>query len=123
MRGYRWNVKGMKFFELHLKFEELYDDVLIKIDKVAERILTLGGIPEHRYSTYIQVLDLVESGNVSDGIQSGGDVLNAIKVLLIRQRQILFFGRRCRRRSDLGSHERLYKGTGEICLDVFCFSK
>ena len=23
-RGYHWNIKGDKFFELHLKFEELY---------------------------------------------------------------------------------------------------
>lgn len=27
-RGYHWNIKGEKFFELHLKFEELYDDLL-----------------------------------------------------------------------------------------------
>jgi starvation-inducible DNA-binding protein len=25
-RGYHWNIKGDKFFELHLKFEELYTD-------------------------------------------------------------------------------------------------
>ena len=41
-RGYHWNIKGEKFFELHLKFEELYNDLFIKIDEVAERILTLG---------------------------------------------------------------------------------
>lgn len=23
LRGYHWNIKGNKFFELHLKFEEL----------------------------------------------------------------------------------------------------
>ena len=44
-RGYHWNIKGEKFFELHLKFEELYNDLLIKIDEVAERILTLGASP------------------------------------------------------------------------------
>lgn len=41
-RGFHWNIKGEKFFELHLKFEELYTDLQIKIDEVAERILTLG---------------------------------------------------------------------------------
>lgn len=41
-RGFHWNIKGQKFFELHLKFEELYNDLLLKIDEVAERILTLG---------------------------------------------------------------------------------
>ena len=35
-RGYHWNIKGPKFFELHVKFEELYNDLIIKIDEVAE---------------------------------------------------------------------------------------
>lgn len=51
-RGFHWNIKGGKFFELHLKFEELYNDLLLKVDEVAERILTLGYTPEHKYSVY-----------------------------------------------------------------------
>ena len=46
-RGLHWNIKGEKFFELHLKFEELYTDLLVKVDEVAERILTLGAVPLH----------------------------------------------------------------------------
>ncbi|MCU0389442.1 MAG: hypothetical protein MUE71_12625, partial [Chitinophagaceae bacterium] len=38
-RGFHWNIKGQNFFELHLKFEEVYNDALLKIDEVAERIL------------------------------------------------------------------------------------
>jgi starvation-inducible DNA-binding protein len=49
-RGYHWNIKGEKFFELHVKFEELYNDLLLKIDELAERILTLGYTPNHNYS-------------------------------------------------------------------------
>ena len=41
-RGFHWNIQGDKFFELHLKFEEIYNDLLLKIDEIAERILTLG---------------------------------------------------------------------------------
>lgn len=44
-RGYHWNIQGDKFFELDLKFEELYNDFFIKIDEIAERILTLGYAP------------------------------------------------------------------------------
>ena len=36
-RGFHWNIKGEKFFELHLKFEELYTDTQLKIDEIAER--------------------------------------------------------------------------------------
>nr|WP_282079557.1 hypothetical protein [Aquimarina algiphila] len=36
-------MKGRKFFELHLKLEEFYNDAVIKVDEIAERILTLEG--------------------------------------------------------------------------------
>ncbi|MCH2455246.1 MAG: DNA starvation/stationary phase protection protein, partial [Idiomarina sp.] len=54
VRGFHWNIKGERFFELHAKFEETYDDLLLKIDEIAERILTLGQRPQHAYSTYIK---------------------------------------------------------------------
>lgn len=34
-RGLHWNIKGEKFFELHLKFEELYTNLLLKVDDIA----------------------------------------------------------------------------------------
>ena len=52
-RGMHWNMKGEKFFELHLKFEERYKDLVLKGDEVAERVLTLGYRPMHAYSDYI----------------------------------------------------------------------
>ncbi len=30
VRGFHWNIKGEKFFELHAKFEELYNDLILK---------------------------------------------------------------------------------------------
>ena len=30
LRGLHWNVKGQKFFELHAKFEEFYNDDVVK---------------------------------------------------------------------------------------------
>lgn len=41
LRALHWNVKGANFFELHLKYEELYTRTQIIIDDLAERILTL----------------------------------------------------------------------------------
>ena len=38
VRGYHWNIKGEKFFELHAKFEELYNDLFVKIDEIAEEL-------------------------------------------------------------------------------------
>ena len=52
-RSFHWNITGEKFFELHVKFEELYTDALLKIDEIAERILTLGHTPTHTFSDYL----------------------------------------------------------------------
>lgn len=88
-RGYHWNIKGDKFFELHLKFEELYNNLLLKIDEIAERILTLGHTPNHRYSDYKSESEIKESKFVSDGKLAVVDVLNAFKSIITLQRQLL----------------------------------
>ena len=45
LRNYHWNVRGPMFFELHAKFEELYDEAALRVDEIAERVGTLGGRP------------------------------------------------------------------------------
>ena len=54
-RGFHWNITGEKFFELHLKFEELYNDALLKVDEIAERIRTLDFTPLHSFSAYLKL--------------------------------------------------------------------
>lgn len=88
-RGYHWNIKGEKFFELHLKFEELYNDLFIKIDEVAERILTLGYSPKHRYSDYKKESKIAESNEVSDGIKAVKEIIESFKVIIMIQRELL----------------------------------
>ncbi len=91
VRGYHWNIKGEKFFELHLKFEELYNDLFIKIDEVAERILTLGHAPAHKFSSYLSSSQIAEQNEVEDGYRSVEDILSAFKILLTKQRRLLDF--------------------------------
>lgn len=88
-RGYHWNIKGEKFFELHLKFEELYNDLLLKIDEVAERILTLGHSPNHNYSVYSEVSKIKESKEVSDGIKAVENILKSFQTIITLQRELL----------------------------------
>lgn len=88
-RGYHWNIKGDDFFELHVKFEELYNDLLVKIDEVAERILTLDHSPNHRYSGYIEKSEIPESSQVSDGKTAVREILDAFKAIITLQREIL----------------------------------
>ncbi len=89
VRGFHWNVKGEKFFELHVKFEELYNDLILKIDELAERILTLGSNPEYRYSRYIEMAELQEAEQTQDGLKNVQNLLDSFSVLIKKQRQIL----------------------------------
>jgi starvation-inducible DNA-binding protein len=41
-RNYHWNVTGPHFYGLHALFENIYDELADDIDKVAERIRSLG---------------------------------------------------------------------------------
>lgn len=88
-RGYHWNIKGEKFFELHLKFEELYNDLLLKIDEIAERILTLGHSPNHTFTDYSEVSTIKESKQVSDGLKAVANILESFKTLISLQRELL----------------------------------
>jgi starvation-inducible DNA-binding protein len=88
-RGFHWNIKGDKFFELHLKFEELYNNIQIKVDEVAERILTLGGEPLHTFSDYLAQSAIAPVSKVSDGKQAVAHILDAFKTTLIIQRELL----------------------------------
>ncbi len=88
-RGFHWNIKGDKFFELHAKFEELYTDALTKIDEVAERILTLGHKPIHSFTDYLKEATIREITNVSDGNKAIEAVLDGFKTLLGAERELL----------------------------------
>ena len=89
IRGYHWNIKGDKFFELHDKFQELYEDLFIKIDEVAERIRTLGHTPNHKFSVYQKEAKIKESSEVSDGTKDVQVTLESFKIIIILQREIL----------------------------------
>lgn len=88
-RGFHWNIKGEKFFELHLKFEELYNDSLVKIDEIAERILTLGFTPLHTYADYSALSKIKAAKNVSQGTEALKEILNGYEVLLPLERELL----------------------------------
>ncbi|MDZ4749887.1 MAG: Dps family protein [Saprospiraceae bacterium] len=88
-RGLHWNIKGNKFFELHLKFEELYTNLLVKVDEVAERILTLGGVPVHTFDDYTQLSSIQALKNVSQPAEAIKSLLDAFQILILKQRELL----------------------------------
>lgn len=89
LRGFHWNIKGPQFFELHTKFEELYNAAAMKIDEVAERILTLGGTPLHTFSDYTSHASIAAAKNVTDA-QSIMETIHQMHLtLLTRMRGVI----------------------------------
>lgn len=89
LRDFHWNIKGHGFFVLHEKFESLYDDAATKIDEIAERILTLGGTPENRFSEYLKIAKIEETSGVKCGSEAVDHVLDAYGHLICEERRLI----------------------------------
>lgn len=89
LRGIHWNIKGKRFFDLHLKFEELYTDANTKVDMIAERILTLGGVPQHTFKDYIDHSNVPVGKNVSRDEEAIRLIVDSLTELLLIERRIL----------------------------------
>jgi starvation-inducible DNA-binding protein len=60
LRHYHWNVQGPYFFELHVKFEEIYNKWVLYIDEIAERIIALDTVPLHTLDAMLKHATLKE---------------------------------------------------------------
>ena len=89
LRGLHWNIKGKEFFELHLKFEELYNDAVIKVDEIAERILTLETEPFHTFSDYLKNSQIKEEKSVTNGVDGVKIIVKNFSTIIALERQIL----------------------------------
>lgn len=89
VRGFHWNIRGEKFFELHAKFEELYNNLLLKVDEVAERVLTLQQTPLHAYTDYLAHSAVKEVRDVNSGREAIAHILDAFREVLVLQRELL----------------------------------
>ncbi|MGY0392823.1 Dps family protein [Bizionia sp. KMM 8389] len=89
LRGIHWNIKGKRFFDLHVKFEELYTDANMKVDEIAERILTLGETPLHTFDDYIQAAKVPVGKSISEDEKAVRLIVDSLSELLQIERQIL----------------------------------
>lgn len=89
LRGIHWNIKGKRFFDLHVKFEELYTDANMKVDLIAERILTLGETPLHTFKDYIENAQVPVGKNISQDEKAVTLIVDSLTELLKIERAIL----------------------------------
>ncbi|WP_223068496.1 Dps family protein [Paenibacillus caui] len=66
MHNYHWYVKGENFYTLHVKFEELYNEITLKMDGIAERLLMLKGEPAATLKEYLEMATIQEGTGKED---------------------------------------------------------
>jgi len=59
-RNYHWNIEGVNFHEMHLFYEQQFNQLDQIIDEVAERIRTIGHYAEARLVDYLKLTSLIE---------------------------------------------------------------
>lgn len=62
--NFHWNVTGPQFRELHLMFEEHYNELALAVDEIAERIRTLGVAAPGTYRDFAELSAVEEVSGV-----------------------------------------------------------
>ena len=89
LRNFHWNILGENFFDLHKNFEVLYTDAQMKIDEIAERILTLRYHPLSKFSDYLKISSLNEGKSMKEDTEMVNEILSDHKLLLIQMSKVL----------------------------------
>jgi len=63
LQNYHWNIQGKDFFTVHAKLEEYYNEINMKIDEIAEHILSLEGQPLGTLKDYLNITQIKEAEN------------------------------------------------------------
>lgn len=58
--NFHWNVTGAQFRELHLMFEEHYNELALAVDEIAERIRTLDIPAPGTYKAFVELSSIDE---------------------------------------------------------------
>ena len=72
--NFHWNVTGPQLRELHLMFEEQYQELALAVDDIAERIRTLDVPAPGTYKAFAELSSVKEV----DGIPSSADMVKLL---------------------------------------------
>ncbi|WP_299128662.1 DNA starvation/stationary phase protection protein [uncultured Winogradskyella sp.] len=89
LRNFHWNILGENFFELHEKFEELYSDARLKIDEIAERILTLRYHPMSNLKDYLKTAKIEEASSKLTDTEMVKIILSNHSILLKQMTKVV----------------------------------
>ncbi|MEL0637139.1 Dps family protein [Marinomonas sp. TI.3.20] len=80
--NFHWNVTGLQFRELHLMFEEQYQELATAVDDIAERIRTLDVPAPGTYKEFAKLASIKEV----DGVPASSDM---VKILTKGHEQVI----------------------------------
>ncbi|MGL5296474.1 MAG: Dps family protein [Culicoidibacterales bacterium] len=103
LHNLHWNVTGAGFFEVHVKLEELYTDLTLDLDEVAERILTIGHKPYATLKDYLQFATIIEITSSDIRAVEAMKVATDDYIILVRQAQEV--GRLAEEANDLRTQD------------------
>ncbi len=72
--NFHWNVTGPRFRELHLMFEEQYNELWLAVDEIAERIRTLDEPAPASYKAFAKLTNLQDV----DGVPSAKEMTDIL---------------------------------------------
>ncbi|TVQ69988.1 MAG: DNA starvation/stationary phase protection protein [Oceanospirillales bacterium] len=72
--NFHWNVTGPQFRELHLMFEEHYNELAIAVDDIAERIRTLDVAAPGTYKEFVRLSNIKEV----EGVPSAKEMVDIL---------------------------------------------
>jgi len=96
--NFHWNVTGPQFRELHLLFEEHYNELALAVDEIAERIRTLGVEAPGTYKQFAELSSIEEV----DGVPSAQDM---VAILTAGHEQVVRTCREALKRAQAGDDE------------------
>jgi|SRR5690554_2352335 len=64
LHNFHWFIKGAHFYQLHEKFEEMYDEITDYLDQTAERLLMLEQRPIATLKECLEKTTIKEAENV-----------------------------------------------------------
>ena len=89
LRSKHWNVIGKNFFDLHKQFEDMYNDAKVKIDEIAERILTLRYHPMSKLEDYLKTSAILEESPIKEDQNMVIESLSDHKLLLMQMSKVI----------------------------------
>ena len=89
LRNFHCNVVGHNFFNLHVQFEEMYEDAKVKVDEIAERILTLRYQPTSNFSDYLKMSSIKEASENTKDMDMVKKLLEDHGKLLTQMRKVI----------------------------------